>query len=299
MMRKIVGMLISVTCLWGCENVVQLDVPNKENQLVVNSLFHPDSTFGVSLSQSQFVLDNGEFKKVSGATVKLTDEEGDELTTMQEGESGIYTSDLKPQSGRSYQIKVSKEGFPSATATGNVPADSAMMTKYEVKRNSSSQRFINLSIWLDDSNSEDYYQLYGKQKITLYGEEIDTTTYEHELFFSSDDPVFGEEVNGQRRLLLDDVLFNGKTYKINLSTTVGSTQCSPMSEICDQETEVILYIRKLSEAYFKYMETLSLQDNLSENPFAEPVPVYDNIENGVGIFGGYKVSEYPIEVPEN
>lgn len=44
-----------------------------------------------------------------------------------------------------------------------------------------------------------------------------------------------------------------------------------------------LYLRKVSHSYYQYKETKHLQDKLSGDPFAEPVPVYNNIENGVGI----------------
>lgn len=299
MTRYLIVILVLSLCIYACETVVQLDVPHKENQLVVNSFFHPDSTFGLSLSQSQFVLDSGEFEKVTGATAILMDGQDNKLTTMQEHESGIYLSDLKPKPGNTYRIKVSKSGFTSASATDKVPEDSARMTKYQVKRNPNSPRSIRLSIWIDDSENKDYYQLYGMEKVTLFGEEIDTTTYEEEMFFASDDPIFGDQSNTGRIFFFDDALFNGKTHKINLDTSVGSTQCTPEADICDQEVEVTLYIRKISEAYFKYLRTSDLQNDLSDNPFAEPVPVFDNIENGLGIFGGYRVSEYPIEIPED
>lgn len=299
MIRNTLILLIAAACFLGCDTVVKLDVPRDHSQLVVNSFFHPDSTFGITLSKSQFVLNSGDFKKVSGATATLMDGEGNALATLQEQEPGIYISNVKPQPGKTYEINVSKSGFKTVTAQNHVPADSALMTKYEVERNANSFRSVRLSIWIDDSQNKDYYQLYGKHKITLYGEEIDTTTYEQELFFSSDDPVFGKEISGKRRLFFDDTLFDGRTYKMNLNTNVGSPQCSPMSDVCDQKTEVTLFIRKVSEAYFKYTEARSLQDDVSENPFAEPVPVYDNIENGLGIFAGFRVSKYQIKIPEN
>lgn len=298
MIRNLIIISVVAFCICSCETVVELDVPQKENQLVVNSLFHPDSTFGVSLSQTQHVLDDGEFRKVSGATAIVMDDKGNKLASMQEQEPGIYTSNLKPKPGQSYQIKVTKSDFATATATDAVPQDSARITKCEVERIPNSHRSFRFSIWIDDSKNKDYYQLYGIEKVIYYGEEIDTTTYEQELFFTSDDPVFGD-YNNRQRLFFDDALFDGQVEKINLRTAVGSFQCSTMSDICDQEVEVTLYLRKVSEAYFKYIETSSLQDDLNDNPFAEPVPVYDNVKNGVGIVGGFRVSEYPIEIPEN
>ena len=50
----------------------------------------------------------------------------------------------------------------------------------------------------------------------------------------------------------------------------------------------ILNVRAINAEYFKFYQTLGLQSVLSEDPFAEPVNVYSNIENGFGVFAGYK-----------
>ena len=46
----------------------------------------------------------------------------------------------------------------------------------------------------------------------------------------------------------------------------------------------VLYI---SETYYEYLKTARLHDETRENPFAEPLNVYGNVENGYGIFAGY------------
>lgn len=296
MIRKLSIILLAAFCV-SCQTVVEIDVPHKENQLALNSFFHPDSTFGISLTQSQFVLERGDFKIVTGATAILMDEEGNEIGQLNDQGTGIYTSDITPQPGESYRIKVSKKPFATVTATGSIPEDSARMTKHEVKRRGNNFNQVTISIWLDDPPGEDYYGLSAMNKYTFYGEERDTATYEHGIYLNSEDPVFGDQDNRQR-LIFDDVLFDGKTKRIDLNASVGSPQCGPQSDHCNQKVEVTLYIRKLSKEYYQYRETEMLQDQLSENPFAEPVPVFENIENGLGIFAGFRESVYPIEIPE-
>lgn len=56
-------------------------------------------------------------------------------------------------------------------------------------------------------------------------------------------------------------------------------------------------MKKVSEAYFLYKETYALQQSVDGDPFAEPVTVFNNIENGYGIFAGYRTTLYPLEVP--
>ncbi|MFT6867249.1 MAG: hypothetical protein ACJA08_002089 [Cyclobacteriaceae bacterium] len=47
------------------------------------------------------------------------------------------------------------------------------------------------------------------------------------------------------------------------------------------------HIKKVSEEYYKYEQTSQLQFDIGGDPFSQPVPVFNNIENGFGIFAGY------------
>lgn len=295
MIRKLNILILAAVCL-SCQTVVEIDVPHEENQLVVNSFFHPDSTFGISLKQSQFVLERGDFKIVTGATAILMDGEGNEIGQLNDQGSGIYTSDIKPQPGKSYRIKVSKKPFTTVTATGSVPEDTARITKVDVEQR---KRGVSISIWLDDSAGEDYYELYGISKSVVYTPE-DTIRSEDLMSFHSDDQTFEHfDGNSQRYLFFDDVLFDGHETRFNLDSAFGGVGCvDDVNTDCQEKQKTTLYLRKVSKTYYQYKETKELQDQLGGNPFAEPVPVYENIENGLGIFAGFQESAYTIEIPE-
>ena len=286
----------------SCDTVVELDVPREESRLVVNSFFGPDTTFAMLLSQSEFILDEQDFEAISGASATILDEDGDTLGTLEEQEPGFYTSNIKPQPGETYRLEVSKRGYETVRAENQIPADSARINNIEIRRFDDHSTALRLSIWIDDPPGSDYYELYGLSKTVLYNES-DTLRSTDNLHFNTDDPIFGDfdrdnEVVRGSYLLFDDALFDGNTRKITLTTSFRYSSCSPSSE-CEAETDVTLYLRKTSEAYYRYKETSKLQDDLSANPFAEPVPVFNNIENGFGIFAGYNVSAYPLEVPES
>ena len=53
--------------------------------------------------------------------------------------------------------------------------------------------------------------------------------------------------------------------------------------------DFVIELRTVSEAYYLYHITLSRQVN-TDNPLSEGVVVYDNVENGEGIFAGYSSS---------
>jgi hypothetical protein len=49
-------------------------------------------------------------------------------------------------------------------------------------------------------------------------------------------------------------------------------------------------LRTVSEEYYLYYNSLSRQRTGNNGPFADPVMIYGNVENGQGIFAGYNAS---------
>ncbi|MDX5319932.1 MAG: DUF4249 family protein, partial [Bacteroidota bacterium] len=45
-------------------------------------------------------------------------------------------------------------------------------------------------------------------------------------------------------------------------------------------------LMSLDEHLYKYQTTFDAAESAQDNPFAEPVIIYSNIEGGIGIFGG-------------
>jgi hypothetical protein len=97
----------------------------------------------------------------------------------------------------------------------------------------------------------------------------------------------GELIRDDIGVLLKDVRFNGKetemTFKAFTFFGYGRTQ---------------IVLRSVSEEYFNYKATKGLQNNTSGDPFAQPVNVFNNINNGFGIFAGYSQSVFSMGGPE-
>ena len=54
-----------------------------------------------------------------------------------------------------------------------------------------------------------------------------------------------------------------------------------------QQGKVVGELRTVSKDYYLYHTSLSRQIANKDRPFVEPISVYSNIENGLGIFSGY------------
>ncbi len=75
-------------------------------------------------------------------------------------------------------------------------------------------------------------------------------------------------------LLIDDSSFNGESKELEIK----------VFRISDPENATYqVEFRDITEDYFKYSKTLKSQVDNEDNPFSSPVPVFSNVENGLGI----------------
>ena len=61
---------------------------------------------------------------------------------------------------------------------------------------------------------------------------------------------------------------------------------------------VDIVLRRVSENYYNFRISQQLQADTYYDPLAEPVLVYSNVENGLGVFGSYVQSKltYQLEL---
>jgi hypothetical protein len=77
--------------------------------------------------------------------------------------------------------------------------------------------------------------------------------------------------------MLTDKAFNGKSYKWLLKP-----QFSKIQPQVGDTIEVRLF--PITKDRYLYNKSLSLHNNLQDNPFAEPVLLYTNLQKGYGYF---------------
>ena len=152
---------------------------------------------------------------------------------------------------------------------------------------------LNLQLELDDVPGNDYYQIAARveylQKYPIFdpdtGEQLRDTIFLVNQAFSldSEDLVFEEHT--ANLLLFDDKLFDGRSYTLDLEGY--SYFLDTQSEEFDQEAKLTIEVRKVSEAYYQYVNTSSLQNWISGDLVSEPVQIFTNVENGRGVLGSF------------
>lgn len=318
MLRSYKIVLLFAASLTACETVVDVDIPDEPPRLVVNAFLQADSAVVLELSQSQSILSNAPLRPVGGATAVLL--EGDQLvTTLEEiPESGTYFSDFTPSVGKSYTIQVSKAGFEAVEATTLVRSPVAiqaievdttlLLYTYDNGDSIVTERNVTIDevrLTFDDPASERNYYAVMAYRYQIYWQEIydaqnryvrtDTVRGLIPLYLRSDDSALtgagddflsGDDVAYGQTLSFSDDFFNGKTYTFQFRPDYYSYY-----EQSDEENEIYITLRTIDEGQYRYFRSVDLQYENDGNPFAEPVQVYSNVENGFGIVSGSSASQ--------
>ena len=183
-----------------------------------------------------------------------------------------------------------------------------------------------VTIRLDDPPEENFYSLVIATRTEfIVARDIDNDGIPEpvlgefarsEARMRSDDPVVDNPSDDYvSELLFKDVNFNGQAYalKLYMQQTISVQNATYPSwfarnfyelregeYVYDPNGELIygpgdafptnsMYalLRTTTEEYYQHNYTRKLQSFVRNNPFAQPVQVFDNIENGLGIFAGY------------
>lgn len=265
-----------------------MDIPIRPASITVHSTINPDSTFQVQLSASQNILSDNNFPTLTGAKVDIY--EGEKfIETLVQNKSGTYEGAQKPSIGRGYKIEVSKENFLTVQATDQVPNGDITLSSVLFVRNAKdeyNQQLFTMTVEFDDPNGENYYEigLYGQGFVYDWDNEfpVITDTVLVQYYLDSEDVIFGDDFYYSDAFWpFSDDIVDGKRVKIDFSTYLY-----PLYDV--DELEVTVVLREISYNLYKYKQTANLQQSLSGDPFAEPVPVYNTIENGYGVFGAYQ-----------
>lgn len=272
----------------ACDLVVDVDIPIEEQKLTLNSFFIQDSVWTAKLSLSRHILDEANFKTVDDGLVVIF-EQGNPVDTLFSEGNGIYSADSKPVPGRSYEIKVISPAHGSVRSRSYLP-EAVAINNMEME--------IPQDLSVDDPKISIRFQLKDRAQETNYYQVLLTMERRYKNHFSgeemiahqtvpleSNDPVIANtNDNNSEGFFFKDALFDGKEISLSLK--------APYWGAGNEGMKLIFYLRTLSEDFYKYKITSRLRNSTSGDPFAQPVNVYTNVENGFGIFGGFSQSVF-------
>ena len=287
-MRNLLLGLPLLCALSACERIIEPDLPEHTPRLVLQAFFTPDSTWVAFVGRSAGILESlpSRERSVAEATVELLagDRVIDELKFFQR--ERVYVWEKTPlQAGESYSLRVSAPGFATIQATDAIPRPvPTAIVSYITNTFSRSESTIkgDLSIKLeiqDPPGETNYYQIHLFALFSSRREEGSFWTKDPSIIADNNETAFFGSAP-----FFTDALFDGQTHEIELSSNYNVTE----------HTRLFLQVLDISETYYEYLKSAKLHEFTQDNPFAEPVSVYSNVEGGYGIFVGYSSQTFEL-----
>lgn len=295
-------LILLAIVLSSCEKIIEIDIEDAEVNLVVNALFNNDSLWKVEISQSKHVFDTSNIKMVNDATVTIKSSTGNEILLTYD-KNGMYISQTdKPIQGETYSLEVLHSTLENVNAISSLPSP-VQFTNLEL----GGKYFINgeenkeLKVNFIDSQQEDYYMLKCSALFWYWEFDsnltvADTSYYEASLSFMTNSTYVSE--NGldyyRNYILFSDEYFNGSEVSVNLLIPENNfIQDTVWGYGIDK---LYVSLSTISKDYKLYQTSYDKYLSIQGDPFAQPVQVYTNINNGFGIFAGISTTKDSIAI---
>lgn len=287
-------MLLSM--LFSCEQEVTLDIGEHEQKLVIYSQFAPNQPINVQVGRSFSVLDEIPAEYISNADVSLWIDdnlvEQLELRIPSDATERPYytTPTFRAKPNEEYTIKASAGSLPATASSSSIPSaiyfDRFEIESINIQPNAGNWDYnftVRFSI-NDPSEIQNFYHIILYQELYTIvpspGDTIISDTLKILLPFDRSNDNNYMLAHQSEGLLLEDDPLNGNYYVSGSFTLDPDTQSlGPLRA----------ELRTLSSDYYLFQSSSTRQYYSSKSIFSEPVFVYNNIQNGYGIFAGYNV----------
>ncbi len=285
-------LIITMTC--GCQKVIEPeDLPEQDPKLVLNSVLYTGETPTLNLTSSKSILSGKPFKVITNAECDLYENDS-WVERLKHDSAGNYSGKYLPVADRKYTFRINASGFPGIEASTTMPPT---VTEVRIERyDTLNASFYNYSgqagystmggsakfkIWIkDDPSKKNYYALDAVFFIyDSLGQQVDADLSSSVFDGSNGNYYYG---NGEGFETTDETVVNGNEIFLDIVTQCNSSSASAASV---REVEVFLKVSNISEEIYRYKQTVFEQASMGPNFFAEPVLVYNNVQNGMGLLG--------------
>lgn len=298
-MYKLIIIFFLAFIFTSCEKEIKFKQKDVEPKIVINALLNTDSAWVINVSHSLNILDKNKPKELPDANVVLKDMEGNILEVLNHSADGNFISanNSKPIFGKSYQLEVTHKNYKTIEANTVIPTPVFFEIIDTTKVVFKSEESMRVRIRFTDPAAEaNYYFIkamveYKSYLFDEFGNIVDSMYNNYPEQIGSSNLNFenlDENNSKSSELYLKDNLINGKTVEIDLYMNYFLFQLNEFSNIS-------LVLASAGKDFYLHKISKNKHDNIQDNPFAEPVIIYSNIKNGIGIFAGYSYTALPLK----
>lgn len=313
----------------SCETVIDYRGPDAQPKVVIYAVLQPDSLITVLVSESHSVFQlRYQSRQIPDATVRVY-RDGVLLETLSYSEPSpapdyaprnpysSYVSEANtPEPGSVYRVEVEVPGLPVAYGEAEVPS-TVPVTITDTSSTETGYGYRELVVkfrFRDPAGEKNYYRFaasgttgyYYGNKNEPYNPFTPVSVQRQELGYGSlsdpliapqqEDDIFDMYLQNTYFLFTDD-LIPGREYSLRL-TYSGVYPDTDYYEFLRAR----FCLNNITRDLYLHLQSYSAHIQTRDNFLAEPVPVYTNVVNGLGVVGAsavacdsLKIGEYPVE----
>lgn len=301
-MKNRTFLLLTVGLLSACTREADLDLIPQQARLVVNGHFSDaDSVQYVSITNSIPVGASPlELGNISDAVVEVYEDQRflGQATYVPSTLNipGIpdfrayYIWNYPAVPGKEYEIRVAAPGYPAANASDRLPliAPSIPIPRYIDFNAGNATIAVEIDLRDSDTGQNWYHLLFFFRDKNRPDLRIPATLARPE----NDNEVVSSDANGillgfgaNSGLLIDDKTFPNNSRTLLLTLEAAGIAFNPPGTF-----ELQAEWRQVSRAYYDYYVSVVKQLEIRDNAFAQPALIFNNIQNGLGNFSGYRAA---------
>lgn len=272
----------------SCEKELKIKAIDRDPKLVVNALFTPYEDFVINISQSLSVTTPGSLKFISNARVDILNPDGSLLKNLpyvnDDIRHGYYSAQgFAPEANKDYLLSVSCDDYPSVSSLSRVPSEVIVAFQDSVSRNYKGSKILDIEIVIKDHREEQNYYIVEVVRNEPVSQDEEVILFPYPLMLFSKDPLVENYLldSGEffERLYLTDAQMKTNAYNLNFYVDYTSGNLGGNMEI---------YVKSVSKDYYNYFFSYDQYKLFEFDPnFSSPIQVSNNINDGLGIFGGY------------
>ncbi len=297
---------LSLLLLSSCEQIVDIELGDYPTTPSPKLLLRPSAEQFLFLGWAGGLNETEEFELPDNAIITITDQDGisqsiNFFSTIEGSFQGYMYGDyeciykpalLFPTPGNKYDLKIELPNYPVITSSityPTQPTDLNVTINSVVEDPEEGGYMVSTDVsFTSASNETEYYELIA------YSSELDTVEIsslglqyleplnEYILGFESNS-LSNNEDEWRETILFNDAAFSGDDISFNFKLKVWSNYDNGEYVL----PTIAVELRHVTESYYHYIRSLRKQEQVANDPFSEPVLVYNNIINGKGIFSGY------------
>jgi hypothetical protein len=289
-MIKYLTLILSVI-LVSCDKQIPYDDVNFKPKLVLNAFNNSDSLLKLKLDESFKLLGSPSTQKLSmPIDIQLFKDSIRIIDDVFWVDKGQVFLPHTVEEGSFYHLKADVSDYPSIQSSDRVPLDNVNLNIDSI---SAGSIFHQLDLTIKDPITDNFYildlSIVGKQLILT-----DSVIKQYPVIFSSKDKIFSSTIQtiseGSKRVLFDDVLFNGLDRKIGLRIQKDS-----LIHLGFRPQSIHVRLKSVSESMYNYYLMLIQNNHVFGGPLYFEGQIEGNVNGGLG--GFYFYNQYIDSIP--